>query len=181
MGQQPRAGGGQRPFLSFLRSLSQMQRFSDTEFPSWPLGQPQPMISYFRSHLHLVIAKLFLAYPLVDGRLALHLFLLAGSLPSPTDYPRGLSPALIMRTGKSDHMPRVILLTQDSLQPSSPSTHFPEFLSPLKVQRVVDFPVAFLQAESELSTPEGPHSQDAGKAYGTCKSKTQGWTCPRSS
>lgn len=53
-------------------------------------------------------------------------------------------------------MPRVISIPQDSFQPSSPSTHCPTFLSPLKVQLVVEFPLLFLQANSDLSAQEGP-------------------------
>lgn len=47
-------------------------------------------------------------------------------------------------------------IPQHPFLPSGPSTHSPTLLSPLEVQPVVEFPLIFLQAESELSAHEAP-------------------------
>lgn len=95
--------------------------------------------------------------PLMDRRLTIHLFLLAGSLPSPVDSPRGLSSCYDHDDEDSRATRhRVILLPQGSFHPSSPSTHCSPFLSPLEVQLAVETPLLFLEADSGLSAQEGP-------------------------
>ena len=65
-------------------------------------------------------------------------------------------------------MSRVIPTPQDSFRSSSPSTHCPRFLSPAKVQLVVEFPLLlFLHADSDLPAQEGPLFVESSKGLQT--------------